>query len=144
MRLRSSLLLACLAALLAALTVPATAAAAGTHYAAPTNQGFGDCTSPQNACTLPVALTGSPTEVVLATGTYGSSGSPVLNDKLLPIGTDMHGPATGELPHLFVSGSLGITAGVNRSSAGCTSPGPAAAPSTCPAASSIRSSPTAS
>ena len=98
--------------LLLALAAPA-AASAMTHYAAPSPQGFADCTTPQNACTLPVALTGSPTQVVLATGTYGSSGSPVLTSYTLPIGTDMHGPATGVLPHIFVGGSVGITAGVN-------------------------------
>ena len=98
--------------LLLALAAPA-ASSAMTHYASPSPQGFADCTTPQNACTLPVALTGSPTEVVLATGTYGSSGSPVLTSYTLPIGADVHGPATGELPHIFVGGTIGITAGVN-------------------------------
>ncbi len=89
--------------ILAILLVVPAAACALTHYAAPTNQGTHDCLSPQNACTLPSALTGAPNEVVLAVGDYGSDGSPLASFSVAsPI--DIHGPATGPLPRIFITG----------------------------------------
>ena len=103
MRGRSRGLGSAVAAAVAILLVVPAAASALRHYAAPTNRGTHDCLSPQNACTLPSALTGAPDEVVLATGNYGSDGSPLASFSVAsPI--DIHGPATGPLPRIFITG----------------------------------------
>lgn len=86
-----------------ALVAPA-AASAVTHYAAPTNQGTGDCLSPQNACLLFNAIGGSPTEVVLAPGEYGSQSAPFAPFTLSG-GQTMHGADTGPLPRVWTAGT---------------------------------------
>lgn len=86
-----------------ALVGPA-AASAVTHYAAPANQGTGDCLSPQDACLLFNAIGGSPDEVVLAPGEYGSQSTPFVPITLLG-GQTMHGPDTGPLPRVWTTGN---------------------------------------
>ncbi len=73
---RRALMAATLVAL-AMLSVPAAANA--TRYAAPAPAptGSGDCSTAADACTLPAALALPPDEIVLATGDYGSSGTPM-------------------------------------------------------------------
>ena len=91
---------------LAALTTPA-AASALTHFAAPTNQGTHDCLSAENACELPKALEGSPNEVLLAHGQYGTQAAPLAALKVSSP-TYITGPSRYPLPLIFI-GTSGIT-----------------------------------
>jgi hypothetical protein len=98
---------------LVALSAPA-AASALTNFAAPTNQGTHDCLSAQDACELATALTGSPSEVVLADGEYGTEAAPLAAFKV-STPTDIHGPSSGPLPRIFIG-----TSGISLDNTGAT------------------------
>lgn len=91
-------------AVLAALSEPAAAQAA-QRYAAPSGSSGNPCTQ-SSPCDLATAIGGAASgdEVIVGSGDYGSSGSPLTSTiSSSAANLDIHGPAATDKPRIFIS-----------------------------------------